>query len=63
MTDILKKDKLTHEEISGIIKIACALLDEGPVSGISNIENAEEMLLSIIRNASEMLPLDICLVM
>lgn len=60
MTDILKKDKLTHEEISGIIKIANALLDEGPVSGISNIDNAEEMLVSIIRKASEMIPLDIC---
>ena len=45
--------KLSKEEFSAIGQIIAALLDEGPVAGISKIENAQEMLLDYLDRAGE----------
>lgn len=42
---------LTREEYKGIRNIIDGLLDEGPVAGISEIENAEDMILAFLRQS------------
>ena len=54
---ILKKDGLTYEELEGILSIVDAMLDEGPVLGISNIENPKEILLAVLNHSIKHLPL------
>ncbi|WHE87701.1 hypothetical protein [Lachnoanaerobaculum gingivalis] len=54
---ILKKDRLTYEELEGILSIVDAILDEGPVLGISNIENPKEILLAVLNHSIKHLPL------
>ena len=54
---ILKKDRLTYEELEGILSIVDAMLDEGPVLGISNIENPKEILLEVLNHSIKHLPL------
>lgn len=49
----LYSDDLTHKEYSGLLTLADALLDEGPVCGISQIDNAEETLSAIVSRAKE----------
>jgi hypothetical protein len=44
----------SEEEFSGIRKLLSALLDEGPVQGISALENAEEIILSFLKTAGTM---------
>lgn len=46
-------EKLTLKEFGGILTIAESLLDEGPVPGISQIDNANEILTRIIELSSE----------
>ena len=48
---ILKKDGLTYEELEGVLSIVDAILDEGPVLGISNIENPKEILLAVLNHS------------
>nr|WP_314100075.1 hypothetical protein [uncultured Lachnoanaerobaculum sp.] len=54
---ILKKDGLTYEELEGVLSIVDAMLDEGPVLGISNIENPKEILLAVLNHSIKHLPL------
>ena len=54
---ILKKDRLTYEELEGVLSIVDAMLDEGPVLGISNIENPKEILLAVLNHSIKHLPL------
>ena len=54
---ILKKDSLTYEELEGVLSIVDAILDEGPVLGISNIENPKEILLAVLNHSMKHLPL------
>ena len=54
---ILKKDRFTYEELEGILSIVDAILDEGPVLGISNIENPKEILLAVLNHSIKHLPL------
>ena len=54
---ILKKDGLTYEELEGVLSIVDAILDEGPVLGISNIENPKEILLAVLNHSIKHLPL------
>ncbi len=54
---ILKKDRLTYEELEGVLSIVDAILDEGPVLGISNIENPKEILLAVLNHLMKHLPL------
>lgn len=54
---LLKKPELTYEEIKGILAIVNAMLDEGPVPGISEIENPESMLARVLEHAAKHLPL------
>ena len=54
---ILKKDRLTYEELEGVLSIVDAILDEGPVLGISNIENPKEILLAVLNHSMKHLPL------
>ena len=48
---VIKKDKLTYEELEGVLSIVDAMLDEGPVLGISNIEDPKEVLLNVLNHA------------
>ena len=54
---ILKKDGLTYEELEGVLSIVDAILDEGPVLGISNVENPKEILLAVLNHSIKHLPL------
>ena len=54
---ILKKDGLTYEELEGVLSIVDAMLDEGPVLGISNVENPKEILLAVLNHSIKHLPL------
>lgn len=54
---ILKKDGLTYEELEGVLSIVDAILDEGPVLGISNTENPKEILLAVLNHSIKHLPL------
>ena len=54
---ILKKDRLTYEELEGVLSIVDAMLDEGPVLGISNVENPKEILLEVLNHSIKHLPL------
>ena len=54
---ILKKEGLTYEELEGVLSIVDAILDEGPVLGISNIENPKEILLAVLNHSIKHLPL------
>ena len=47
---IIKKDGLTYEELEGVLSIVDAMLDEGPVLGISNVENPKEILLAVLNH-------------
>ena len=54
---ILKKGGLTYEELEGVLSIVDAMLDEGPVLGISNVENPKEILLEVLNHSIKHLPL------
>jgi hypothetical protein len=55
---VIKKDKLTYEELEGVLSIVDAMLDEGPVLGISNIEDPKEVLLNVLNHAIKHAPLN-----
>lgn len=50
LIDALRKDTIDEELFSSILAIIDALLDEGPVAGISMYENAEEALEQFMRH-------------
>ena len=54
---VIKKDKLTYEELEGVLSIVDAMLDEGPALGISNIEDPKEVLLNVLNHAIKHAPL------
>lgn len=56
---ILAKDTLTYDEFHAVLKIVDAMLNEGPVEGISGIDDPEGMLLSVMRHAKALMPLEI----
>lgn len=45
------KNKLTRDEFVGIRDIIDGLLDEGPVSGISEIENSDNIIITFLKQA------------
>ena len=49
----LYNSDLSYEEYSGLLTLTDALLDEGPVWGISKIDNADEILSDIVSRANE----------
>ena len=51
--EVLKKDTLSYEELHGILKITEALLDEGPLSGISNMEDPKGYLNRVLNKINE----------
>ena len=55
---VIKKDKLSYEELEGVLSIVDAMLDEGPVLGISNIEDPKEVLLNVLNHAIKHAPLN-----
>lgn len=55
---VIKKDKLTYEELEGVLSIVDAMLDEGPVLGISNIEDPKEVLLNVLNHVIKHAPLN-----
>ena len=54
---VIKKDKLSYKELEGVLSIVDAILDEGPVLGISNIEDPKEVLLNVLNHAIKHAPL------
>ena len=54
---VIKKDKLSYKELEGVLSIVDAMLDEGPVLGISNIEDPKEVLLNVLNHAIKHAPL------
>lgn len=48
---------LEYKEWHAILDIVNAMLDEEPVQGISQIENAEELLERVLRHAARLMPL------
>lgn len=56
--ELLEKRELSNEEIKGILAIIDAILDEGPLPGISTIDDPENMLVKVLEHASRHLPLD-----
>ena len=57
MESVIKKDKLSYKELEGVLSIIDAMLDEGPVLGISNIEDPKEVLLNVLNHAIKHAPL------
>ncbi len=55
--ELLDKKELSYEEVKGVLAIIDAILDEGPVPGISTIENPEAMLVKVLEHAGRHLPL------
>ena len=56
---VIKKDKLSYKELEGVLSIVDAMLDEGPVLGISNIEDPKEVLLNVLNHAIKHAPLSV----
>ena len=56
---ILKRDRITREELTAILKITSTMLDEGPVEGISELEDAFDVLVQVVEKTVALLPLDI----
>lgn len=54
---VITKDKLSYKELEGVLSIVDAMLDEGPVLGISNIEDPKEVLLNVLNHAIKHAPL------
>ena len=54
---VIKKDKLSYKELEGVLSIVDAMLDEGPVLGISNIEDPKEVLFNVLNHAIKHAPL------
>lgn len=46
--EMLNKDTMTYEEVSALLALTDALLDEGPVSGISRMDNPKEYLEKVL---------------
>jgi hypothetical protein len=55
----LEKDVLSREIMHGILKIIDAMLDEGPVLGISQLEDLESVLNKILKHARQSMPLQV----
>lgn len=56
--ELLERESITAEELKGVLAIVDAMLDEGPALGISALEEPEEMLVQVLKHASEHLPLE-----
>jgi len=50
--NLLLRDDLSMEEMSGILKITDAMLNEGPVSGISRLESPKEYLDKVVEKSN-----------
>ncbi len=48
---LIEKDDLTKEQLRNILKVIDAMLDEGPISGISNLEDPKEFLKKVLVKA------------
>ena len=57
MENVLK-GSLTYEEFCGVRDIIEGLLDEGPIQGISAIENKEEIIMNFLKKAQKVLLLE-----
>lgn len=51
--ELLDKEQLSYEEIQGILGIIDAMLDEGPVRGISTVREPEKMLAKVLHHAEK----------
>ena len=54
---VLKEENLSYEKIHALLKITDALMDEGPLHGISNMEDPKAYLDSILNKVRDDLPL------
>ena len=55
---VLKKNAITYKEFKGVLTIVDAILDEGPVLGVSNIEDPKSVLLNVLNHAIKHMPLN-----
>ncbi len=55
----LDQDEISYEEIHAILAIIDAILDEGPVPGISTLEEPIEILIKVLKHAKKLMPLQI----
>lgn len=51
--------ELHDEEFKAICNITSALLDEGPVEGISKINHVEEIFVKLFKHAAKMGPISL----
>nr|MCR5338852.1 hypothetical protein [Lachnospiraceae bacterium] len=51
VASMVERDDLTKEQLGSILKVIDAMLDEGPVSGISNLEDPESFLKKVLTKA------------
>ena len=49
--DIIERESITYEELEGVLAIMDAMLDEGPAQGISALEEPEETIAKVLKQA------------
>lgn len=56
---LLDKEHIEKDELDGILRIIDAMLDEGPVEGISALEDPEAILIKVLEHANRHMPLSL----
>ncbi len=56
---LLNQEEISYEEIHAILAIIDAMFDEGPVPGISTLEEPIEILIQVLKHAKKLIPLQI----
>lgn len=54
---LIEKDDLSKEELAAILKTVSGMLDEGPVKGISLLDDPEDFLVKVLTKSCELMPL------
>lgn len=55
---VLEREDLSNDEIKGILAIIDAMLDEGPVPGISLVDDPDDLLAKVLVRTCKYLPLE-----
>ena len=54
--NILQNSDLSYKHMRGVLQIATAMLDEGPISGISNLDDPEAFINKVLEQAKGQYP-------
>lgn len=57
VSSLIEKEEITVEELESVLEIVDAMLEEGPVGDISEIDEPETVLVKVLNHASKHLPL------